>query len=93
VVFIEIKGRDSFKRYDALAAGRISYAKVQVALGAIACVDGARLGILTGSAGRDAGPSLGNAQPSLPHRWHRRVLASGECHGLTAAHISPDIQP
>jgi hypothetical protein len=65
---------------------------VRAALGAVACAGAARLGTLTGSVGKEAGPSLFNVRPLLPRGWHRRPLTSGQCYFPAAAHLSPDIQ-
>jgi hypothetical protein len=65
---------------------------VHAALGAVACAGAARLGTLTGSVGKEAGPPLFDVQPPLPRGWHRRPLASGQCYSPAAAHLSPDIQ-
>jgi hypothetical protein len=83
---------ENFKRYDSLTTASNSYAMVRAALGAVACAGAARLGTLTGSVGKDVGPSLFNIQPSLPRGWHRRPLTSEQCYSPTATLLSPDIQ-
>jgi hypothetical protein len=82
----------NFKGYDSLATASTSYAMVRAVLSAVACAGAARLATLTGSVGKEAGPSLFNVRPSLPRGWHRRPLTSGQCYSPAATHLSPDIQ-